>query len=93
MSKERIVKLELTPIDANALMVMIESEIETTFTYGDIDPINEWEEIHLYEPQNYSQINRWGRRVVELSEEILTEELEQEFQGLLTEGQEHTQDG
>ena len=48
MSKERIVKLELTPIDANALMVMIESEIETTFTYGDIDPINEWEEIHLY---------------------------------------------
>ena len=31
------------------------------------------------EPQNYSQINRWARRVVELSEEILTEELEQEL--------------
>ena len=48
MSKDTTIKLELTPIDANALMVMIESEIETTFTYGDIDPINEWEEIHLY---------------------------------------------
>jgi|14_taG_2_1085336.scaffolds.fasta_scaffold00242_16 hypothetical protein len=31
------------------------------------------------EPQNYSQINKWARRVVELSEEILTEELEQEL--------------
>jgi hypothetical protein len=48
MSKEKIVKLELTPVDANALMVMLESEMETTFTYGDIDPINEWENIHLY---------------------------------------------
>ena len=48
MSKEKIVKLELTPTDANALMVMLESEMETTFTYGGIDPINEWEEIHLY---------------------------------------------
>ena len=45
------------------------------------------------EPQNYSQINRWARRVVELSEEILTEELEQEFQDVLAEGQELTQDG
>lgn len=31
------------------------------------------------EPQNYSQINEWARRVVELSEEITTEELEQEL--------------
>ncbi len=48
MSKEKAVKLELTPTDANALMMMIESEIETTFTYGDIDPINDWEHADLY---------------------------------------------
>ena len=48
MSKDKTVKLELTPTDANALMVMIENEIETTFTYGDIDPISEWEHADLY---------------------------------------------
>ena len=48
MSKDKTVKLELTPTDANALMVMIESEMETIFTYGSIDPINEWEQIDLY---------------------------------------------
>ncbi len=48
MSKDETVKLELTPTDANALMVMIEADMEATFTYGSIDPINEWEQIDLY---------------------------------------------
>ena len=48
MSKDKTVKLELTPTDANALMVMIEADMEATFTYGSIDPINEWEQIDLY---------------------------------------------
>ena len=48
MSKDTTVKLELTPTDANALMVMIEADMEATFTYGSIDPINEWEQIDLY---------------------------------------------
>jgi len=67
MSKEKIVKLELTPIDANALMVMIESEMETTFTYGDIDPINEWESIHLYAYQllAYQKFKTWYQENVE----------------------------
>ena len=61
MSKDKTVKLELTPTDANALMVMIESEMETTFTYGNIDPINEWESIHLYAHQllAYQKFKTW----------------------------------
>ena len=67
MSKERIVKLELTPIDANALMVMLESEMETTFTYGDIDPINEWEQIDLYAYKllAYQKYKTWYQENVE----------------------------
>jgi len=48
MSKDTTVKLELTPTDATALMVMIESEMEQVFTYGNIDPISEWEHADLY---------------------------------------------
>ena len=40
--------LDLSPPEANALMVMIESEIETIFTYGDYDPIADWEFADLY---------------------------------------------
>jgi hypothetical protein len=48
MSKDKTVKLELTRTEANALMVMIEDDMETIFSYGGIDPISEWENIHLY---------------------------------------------
>jgi len=67
MSKDKTVKLELTPTDANALMVMIESEIETTFTYGDIDPISEWEEIHQYAYKllAYQKFKTWYKENVE----------------------------
>jgi len=40
--------LDLSPPEANALMVMLESEIETIFTYGDYDPIADWEFADLY---------------------------------------------
>ena len=40
--------LKLTHTEANALMVMIEDDMETIFSYGGIDPISEWENIHLY---------------------------------------------
>lgn len=40
--------LNLTRTEANALMVMIEDDMETIFSYGGIDPISEWENIHLY---------------------------------------------
>ena len=48
MTKKKTKALELTPEQANALMVMLESEIETIFTYSSIDPIAEWENVDLY---------------------------------------------
>ena len=48
MSKKNKTIIELTSQEANALMVMLDSEIETIFTYGDIDPINDWENVDLY---------------------------------------------
>ena len=67
MSKDKTVKLELTPIDANALMVMIESEMEQVFTYGDIDPINEWEhaDLYAYKLLAYQKYKTWYKENVE----------------------------
>jgi len=48
MTKKKTKALELTPEQANALMVMLESEIETIFTFGDYDPIADWEFADLY---------------------------------------------
>jgi len=48
MTKKKTKTLELTPEQANALMVMLENEIETVFTYGDYDPIADWEFADLY---------------------------------------------
>lgn len=66
MSKDTTVKIELTPTDAKALMVMIESEMETTFTYGEIDAINEWESVHLYAYQllAYHKFKTWYKENV-----------------------------
>lgn len=67
MSKEKTVWLELTPTDANALMVMIESEMEQVFTYGDIDPINEWEhaDLYAYKLLAYQKFKTWYKENVE----------------------------
>ena len=48
MSKKKTTALELPPEQAMALMVMLDSEIETIFTYVDIDPIADWESADLY---------------------------------------------
>lgn len=48
MTNKKTKALELTPEQANALMVMVENEIETVFTYGDYDPIADWEFADLY---------------------------------------------
>ena len=48
MTKKKTTALELPPEQAMALMVMLDSEIETIFTYGGIDPIADWESADLY---------------------------------------------
>ena len=48
MTKKKPEALELAPEQANALMVMLEREIETIFEYGGIDPIADWEFADLY---------------------------------------------
>ena len=67
MSEDKTVKLELTPTDANALMVMIEADMEATFTFGDIDPINEWEhaDLYAYKLLAYQKFKTWYKENVE----------------------------
>jgi len=53
--------LDLSPPEANALMVMLESEIETIFTYGDYDPIADWEfaDLYAYKLLAYKRYKDW----------------------------------
>ena len=53
--------LNLSPLEANALMVMLESEIETVFVYGDYDPINDWEhaDLYAYKLLAYHKVKQW----------------------------------
>ena len=66
MSKEKTVWLELTPTDANALMVMIESEMEQVFTYSNIDLISEWEhaDLYAYKLLAYQKFKTWYKENV-----------------------------
>jgi hypothetical protein len=48
MSKKKTTALELSPEQANALMVMLESEVETVFAPSEFDPIADWEFADLY---------------------------------------------
>jgi len=53
MTKKKTKALELTPEQANALMVMLENEIQTTFEADTFispkfDPIEDWEFADLY---------------------------------------------
>ena len=61
MTKKKPKALELTPEQANALMVMLESEIETVFTYGDYDPIADWEfaDLYAYKLLAYKRYKDW----------------------------------
>jgi len=47
MPKKKTTALELPPEQAMALMVMLDSEMETIFDEG-IDPIADWESADLY---------------------------------------------
>ena len=61
MTKKKTKPLELAPEQANALMVMIESEIETIFEYGGIDPIADWEfaDLYAYKLLAYKRYKDW----------------------------------
>ena len=61
MTKKKTKALELTPEQANALMVMLESEIETIFEYGGIDPIADWEfaDLYAYKLLAYKTYKQW----------------------------------
>lgn len=56
--------LDLSPTEANALMVMIESEMETIFNksaYGGFDPIADWEfaDLYAYKLLAYHKVKQW----------------------------------
>tara|TARA_R100001086_G_scaffold249218_1_gene188266 strand:+ start:1580 stop:1792 length:213 start_codon:yes stop_codon:yes gene_type:complete len=63
MTKKKTKALELTPEQANALMVMLDSDIETTFnsSYGGIDPIADWEFVdgYAYQLLAYQKYKEW----------------------------------
>lgn len=57
---QKILKpLDLSPPEANALMVMIENEIETLF--DDFDPIADWEfaDLYAYKLLAYKTYKQW----------------------------------
>jgi len=66
MSKDKTVWLELTPTDANALMVMIESEMENTHDVAGID-LNDWETLDLeaYKLLAFHKFKTWYKENVE----------------------------
>jgi hypothetical protein len=47
MAKEKTIWLQLTTIEANALMVMLDSEMQTWHDYGCGIDIKEWETLDL----------------------------------------------
>ena len=57
--------LDLSPTEANALMVMIESEMETIFNSsyggGGFDPIADWEfaDLYAYKLLAYKKYKEW----------------------------------
>ena len=63
MTNKKTKALELTPEQANALMVMLDSDIETTFnsSYGGIDPIADWEFVdgYAYQLLAYQKYKEW----------------------------------
>jgi len=60
MAKEKTIWLQLTPIEANAIMVMLDSEMEMVHVHGGID-LKEWETLHLegYKLVAYRNYKKW----------------------------------
>ena len=46
MAKQTKLWIELTPTEANALMVMLDSEMDNRFYYGKVD-LDNWENLDL----------------------------------------------
>lgn len=53
--------LDLSPKEANALMVMIESEVETVFAPSEFDPIADWKfaNLYAYKLMAYHKFKQW----------------------------------
>jgi urease gamma subunit len=60
MAKQTKLWIELTPTEANALMVMLDSEMETRFRYEGLD-LKEWETLDLeaYKILAYHRFKTW----------------------------------
>jgi len=52
--------LKLSPTEANAIMIMLDAEMQTIFEQG-IDPIADWELIHhhAYQLLAYQKFKEW----------------------------------
>ena len=46
MTKVKTLWIQLTPVEANALMVMLDSEMESRFQFEGVD-LKEWEQLDL----------------------------------------------
>ena len=66
MIKKKTKVLELAPEQATALMVMLDSEMETIFDEG-IDPIADWEnaDLYAYKLLAYQKFKTWYKENVE----------------------------
>ena len=60
MAKQTKLWIELTPTEANALMVMLDGEMETRFRYEGLD-LKEWETLDLeaYKILAYHKFKTW----------------------------------
>jgi len=63
MAENKTLWLQLTPIEANALMVMLDGEMESQFMYQGID-LKEWETLDLeaYKILTFHKYKTWYTR-------------------------------
>ena len=61
MAKEKKIWLQLTPIEANAIMVMLDSEMQTWHDYGGGISLQDWETFDLdaYKLLAYKHYREW----------------------------------
>ena len=61
MAKEKTIWLQLTPIEANAIMVMLDSEMQTWHDYGGGISLQDWETFDLdaYKLLAYKHYREW----------------------------------
>ena len=53
--------LKLSPLEANAIMIMLDAEMQTIFSDEGIDPVADWELIHFhaYQLLAYQKFKQW----------------------------------